>query len=255
MTPLDTNGRRNRSRGGLASFVPPPSSLRLPSLLRLSCLPPFFRPFPHPASSVPSVSARLHRNCIRAAEAVAQVHNGIAPEVRASTLDDAKDNRQRWQDWCDAAAANGSRGLHRDIRVPDAPHPTVVRTERGHSSHPHDIVDAEVQKYEKLWDASTMANQAWIPERSALPRVEAGRLREVSIIFPHTTAASICLVRFRHFRLLDDQGLEVMAVLFEGCERLGLLPRQLCFIVMSMLPKPDQGHRLSSCTLDLIACG
>ena len=29
-----------------------------------------------------------------------------------------------------------------------------------------------------------------------------------------------------------------------GCERLGLLPRQLCSIVMPMLAKPETGHRL-----------
>eukprot|EP00959_Pyramimonas_sp_CCMP1952_P439363 9197641-Pyramimonas_sp.AAC.1 len=35
-----------------------------------------------------------------------------------------------------------------------------------------------------------------------------------------------------------------MAALFEACERIGLLPRQLRFIAMPMLAKPDQGHRL-----------
>eukprot|EP00959_Pyramimonas_sp_CCMP1952_P304530 6373316-Pyramimonas_sp.AAC.1 len=35
-----------------------------------------------------------------------------------------------------------------------------------------------------------------------------------------------------------------MAALVEACGRIGLLPRRLCFIVLPMLAKPDQGHRL-----------
>eukprot|EP00959_Pyramimonas_sp_CCMP1952_P045933 959656-Pyramimonas_sp.AAC.1 len=41
-----------------------------------------------------------------------------------------------------------------------------------------------------------------------------------------------------------QEGLETMVALFGACERIGLLPRQPCFIVMPMLAKPDQGHHL-----------
>ena len=62
--------------------------------------------------------------------------------------------------------------------------------------------------------------------------------------FSETTARSLDQFHPRHFLLFSSPCLEVLAGSCQCCEAIGLLPQQLLWVLMPMLPKPVTGHRL-----------
>ena len=120
----------------------------------------------------------------------------------------------------------------------------MVPTAHGALAHARDVVRHEVELYKRWWSSSRPV-PAWIPDRTALPKVNPGELRAVARSFSHNTTAAPDHFHPRHFLLLEDQALEVVALMFKAMESLGLPPRQLCWLTTPMLPKTSgSGNRL-----------
>eukprot|EP00959_Pyramimonas_sp_CCMP1952_P061732 1289922-Pyramimonas_sp.AAC.1 len=62
--------------------------------------------------------------------------------------------------------------------------------------------------------------------------------------FSGATARSLDQFHARHFLLLEDDGLDLLAGMWQCCEAIGLLPKQLSWVLRPMLPKPSTGDRL-----------
>ena len=156
-----------------------------------------------------------------------------------------KDSHTRWKNWCDQAAAGGARALHKITQYNQVNETTVVQSVDGlPSAHPHAVVEATAEEYRVLWDASPEAPKAWIPDRSSFPRASAADIRAVAQTFSKATAGSLDGLHPRHLLLLSDESLDILGMLFEAFESLGVLPKQMLWICMPMLPKPMGGHRL-----------
>ena len=200
------------------------------------------------------LSARLD-NAVE--EARAFLARSVDPEICDSFLESINEdvelaargeNRQayrEWKDWCVMAAAGGARVLHKTTQYKSEYVPTVVEGKSGPSAHPHDVLAHEVAVYEALWKNVGQPATAWIPNRDVLEPMTAGELRKVASSFPTATSASVDGFHPRHFAMLDDEVLEIVATLFTCFEALGLLPRQLTWVITPMIPKGKaEGHRL-----------
>eukprot|EP00959_Pyramimonas_sp_CCMP1952_P299658 6267756-Pyramimonas_sp.AAC.1 len=99
--------------------------------------------------------------------------------------------------------------------------------------------------YKRLWRASEAAQPPWVPDRHMCPRLEPDDLRRAAQSFPSGTATSYGNFHPRHLMLLDDDGLDALALLLLASEAIGMLPKQLSWIQMPMLGKPSGGIRLA----------
>eukprot|EP00959_Pyramimonas_sp_CCMP1952_P104892 2192595-Pyramimonas_sp.AAC.1 len=102
----------------------------------------------------------------------------------------------------------------------------------------------EVEDCRKLWAASDTAPKAWVPDRSSCPRLSAVEIRRVAGTFPKGTASSSDHFHPRHALLLEEEALDVLSLIWQPAEAIGMLPKQLCWIQMHMLPKASGGNRL-----------
>lgn len=66
-------------------------------------------------------------------------------------------------------------------------------------------------------------------------------LRAASTSFKERTAVSADGWHMKHFSLLSDEALAALALLLAAMEALGVLPRQLRYIVVVLLAKPAGG--------------
>ena len=70
-----------------------------------------------------------------------------------------------------------------------------------------------------------------------LPQLTPDYLRRVSKTFPLTTAATYDGFHVRHYALLSDQALQVVATLLVAAEGLGQMPEQLRRVITHLTPK------------------
>ena len=166
-------------------------------------------------------------------------------DVQLAKQEADRDSSDRWKDWCDGASQNGAGRLHRVTSYKHVQAPTIVTGKQSEfSAHPHRIVEAMEEQYASLWKASAQAPVAWVPDRTALARSTPSQIRGASKSFTTRTSSSIDGLHPSHFQHLSDAALCVLGALWEASERIGLLPRQLTWMVMPMLPKAMGGHRL-----------
>ena len=76
-----------------------------------------------------------------------------------------------------------------------------------------------------------------------MPKLVAYDLRRASISFRRKTAHSDDGFKMRHYALIDDSLLCVLAVILSICEQVGNLPGQVRRIIFALLPKPKGGFR------------
>ncbi len=69
------------------------------------------------------------------------------------------------------------------------------------------------------------------------------QIRTASQSFSPWTASTLDGGHPRHLAMLSDDGLRVLAIVYELVERLGFFPRQIYFMVMPLLEKPRGGLR------------
>jgi hypothetical protein len=179
-------------------------------------------------------------------ERIARHLDKLAAEVRAKGL-------AAWAAWLRDGIDAGARNAHKYLRIPSEWRPEAVRTPDGIiSANPAAVIASYRDKYVRRWNSSGDASAHDRPRnkppweqapRCALPRTCAEQLRAASREFAKDTATTFDGLAMRHYSLVTDAGLEVLADVVLAMELIGRLPPQLDALVMPLIGKERGGHR------------
>ncbi len=193
-----------------------------------------------------------------------EVRGGINQGVIRAANADKADEVNSWKQWIAANIESGARNAHKFLALPEEWRPTVLADADGiHSSSPPKLLDAYRRKYDELWNHRARShgpgdqhgggsppvndghNMPWheAHDRVAYPRATPADLRAASLTFKECTLVAFDGIAMRHYSLLSDASLQVLADIILIIEYLGFLPRQLRFTVMPMIAKARGGHR------------
>ncbi len=158
------------------------------------------------------------------------------------------DLRVDWWRWVDEQIKKGAGALHAYVkRQADAPAEMVTAGD-GRSGSPQDIVDADMDEWEKIWLRSPAATAPWRNshgdrgrERPARPPVPV--LRKASRSFSAETAVGCDGVPPRAFSWLSDALLCVLGDFMVMIEAAGVWPKQVTLAIMRLIPKSAGGRR------------
>ncbi len=187
-------------------------------------------------------------------KAIADARARIGKRLDEVAAETKKRHLDSWATWLRKGIDSGARNAHKYLKVPQQWRPQNVTTPDGVvTAAPEGLVAAYRAKYVKRWNGGAEDGHAedrprkdppWAKEpRCALPRATAAALREASKAFSHGTAVAYDGFAMRHFALITDAGLEVLADVILAMELIGRLPPQLDALVMPMLSKERGGHR------------
>ena len=130
---------------------------------------------------------------------------------------------------------------------------TIVQTPKGPTAAPKDLLEAQATKWRKVWETEAIEKEVVCPKipnpvpkrgTQGVARLSATQIREAAKTFSLTTAGQTDGWKMRHFTLLSDKSLEALAWLFRLTDTTGLIPQQLCRIILPMIPKKTTGFRL-----------
>ncbi len=117
------------------------------------------------------------------------------------------------------------------------------------TSEPSKVIAAYRSKYSRRWNGPTTTDGEHRPRTNApwrqaprchLPRPTPAELREASKAFPHDTAVAFDGIALRHYSLLTDAALNVLADIVVAMEALGRIPPQLEALLMPMIGKGER---------------
>ncbi len=183
-----------------------------------------------------------------------------------------------WRAWVAEDIANGARNAHRYLKLPAEWRPTTTLTIDGVlTAEPRKLLENYTRKYDALWngahrqrmqrrrhlhdelggqhqrpqrggegerDDGGCSDEPWLIGRSdPLPRPEPSDIRDAARSFSERTAVAFDGIAMRHYGLMSDGALGVVADFIEIMESTGEMPRQLGLTEMPMLGKPRGGHR------------
>ena len=185
----------------------------------------------------------------------------MAEQVAQETTMRTTQARQRWKKWADMAlTTKGASIAHKVCKKTDAWTPNPVNSEFGKSACPTHVLEHEIQKWAKTWKTRPKKNHKpqersrpslpeEIPDRGFLggsrpPELKPEEIRAASRLFKNGTAMQVDSINLKHFALLDDPTLEVLAIMFQITDATGLVPKQTARTIMPMLPKKGTGYRL-----------
>ena len=152
--------------------------------------------------------------------------------------------RAEWAKWVEESIDKGAGAVHRWAKVPVAWRPTTtLQCDGTVTSDPLGLLRSERDRWSTVWGSRSEALPSPSVDRSALPRLRAEEIREASLKFNWRTSISVDGFHVRHFALLEDPGLEALAVLLEAMETIGRLPPQVKYIIVLLLEKATGGFR------------
>eukprot|EP00959_Pyramimonas_sp_CCMP1952_P400406 8389863-Pyramimonas_sp.AAC.1 len=118
--------------------------------------------------------------------------------------------------------------MHRPTKLQKKWQPTVVQVSPGaFSADPVRLREDETLKLGGFRKAALGPPGAWISDGQCFESATPEQIRTASKSFSKRTVQSLDSLHVRHFGLLSDAALEVMALLFEATDRPGLFPSQL----------------------------
>jgi hypothetical protein len=171
------------------------------------------------------------------------VLEGAQEDQLTATLALTTHRRHGWSDWRREALSGGAKAMHRLTTPRKQWQPTVVAGPSGLTAEPQALLDAEIDKYEGYWQATSQAPRVEVPDRDSLPRFTAKELRRVASTFPATTGQSLEATHPRLWRHLSDEGLETFAAIVEAIESVGMFPEQIWYLLLPLIEKPKGGLR------------
>ncbi len=181
-----------------------------------------------------------------------------------------------WRQWIAHNINCGARNAHKYLRIPTEWRPTTTLTMDGIvSADPQCLLAGYAAKYDALWNGAARARRErqqqhgdarcshllssseggqgggprtdsapWKMGRSdPLPRPTPQDLRDTANTFSKGTAVAYDGIALRHYALLSDVALSIIADIIEVAETVGGLPSQLDLTEMPMIAKPRGGHR------------
>ncbi len=185
-----------------------------------------------------------------------------AADERAARLDS-------WKQWISANITCGARNAHRYLKLPAEWRPTTTLTVDGVvTADPRALLASYAAKYDDLWNKAARERERrrtelqsaqarlgakigggrpeppWRKGKATpLWRPEPGELRTIARTFRKDTVVAFDGVALRHYDMMSDEALGVVADIMEVMETVGALPSQLRLTEMPLLEKPRGGHR------------
>ncbi len=157
-----------------------------------------------------------------------------------------------WRSWVAEGIASGARHAHRFLKLPVEWRPTTtLQCDGVVTADPLKLLEGYVGKYDRLWNSDAQATAEGGAKRTPwseavvepLPRPTPEEIRAASRSFSHRTAVTFDGFAMRHYELMSDDALSLVADHVEIMERSGEMPPQLAMVPMPMLEKPRGGHR------------
>ncbi len=171
---------------------------------------------------------------------------------------------EAWKRWVAHNIEVGAKNAHKYLALPEEWQPTTMPTaDNILTSNPTRLLESYRNKYDQIWnggrdggdgrevppgEASSFSRphvQPWhdVGRREAYPRPSPAELRDASSSFKEATLVAYDGIAMRHYALLTDDSLDVLADMVLVIEYLGYLPQQLQFAVMPLIGKARGGHR------------
>ncbi len=158
------------------------------------------------------------------------------------------DLRVGWWHWVQEQIHKGAGALHSYVKRHAEIPAEIVTVGNARSGSPQDIVNADMDEWEKIWLRSPAATAPWRQacracdkERPARPSVAA--LRRASRTFRAHTAVGCDGVPPRAFSWLSDSLLAALGEFMVVIEAAGVWPRQVALAMMRLIPKSAGGRR------------
>jgi len=172
----------------------------------------------------------------------------VAAALAAAELLEAKERRASWDRWKEAnlTPTTGIRKIFRYSREPKAWQPPEVAQVDGKMvADPTGALKAEAAKLKLLWGARDVEDDTdigleWMEPDDIMP---ATMLRDASLSFKRRTGLAGDRFHPRHVGLLRDGGVEAFALLLFVFEGLGVMPKQVRYLLINLFDKPDGGLR------------
>jgi exonuclease III len=158
-------------------------------------------------------------------------------------------SKDGFREWVRGNGAGDSANAFKFSKLPEQWRPDPVV---GADKFTHDSIgrlDAERAKFKKLWSATDEPvpfgddGGAYDDDGILLPPLTGDMLREAALSFSHGTASSYDGIHPRHYSLVCQEGLDVLALLLMTCEELGVWPDSLRSVVIALIPKAKGGTR------------
>ena len=145
--------------------------------------------------------------------------------------------RKDWVEWASGALDQGAAKAHRFAREPEPWNPTTVLVEGGRvAADPLLLLEDLGLKWGEIWQAEHVQGAIQCVEDPVitslcgrgdpLDRESTTRLRAVSAAYKASSATSVDGFHMKHFSMLSDEGLGVLAVLYQCMESHGYPPSQ-----------------------------
>jgi len=158
-----------------------------------------------------------------------------------------------WREWCKKASEKGGGRAHKWCKMAalgkphTVPDPSSTSTE-FESALPAKQLDQVMDKYDKLWEpVAEYVDIVRVAVPEALDSLDdicsAEQLLVASRSFPWKTATSYDGFHPRHWSLLGEKGLGVVAKFAGLCLALGAMPSQLNTTLSILIPKATSGFR------------
>ncbi len=184
---------------------------------------------------------------------VAECREAIALQLDVVAKVTRAKHEAGWVAWLRDGIDAGARNAHKFLRLPPEWRPSAVRTPDGVvTTNTAEVVDSYRRKYVTRWNGhlggrdeeQPRSTSPWASApRCALPRTSAAELRAASKEFSADTAVAFDGLALRHYGMISDDGLEVLADIILAMELVGRLPPQLDALVMPLIGKERGGHR------------
>ncbi len=171
----------------------------------------------------------------------------------AAAAHETKEALDAWTSWLKQNIDTGARHAHVYLQLPDEWRPTTAVTPDGVvTGDPMRLLESYADKYNTMWndghkeDNMDEDEAADWDKREHLERPTPETLRQASREFKVRTIFTYDGFHPRHFNLMTDGALEVVADMMITMELIGRLPSQCSLLTMPLIGKPKGGHRAVS---------
>ncbi len=169
-----------------------------------------------------------------------RLDDDIKKSIAKGRVQDATD----WKTWVNVGVDAGASRAHAYSRLPTGWTPEMVRNAGGDLvSAPDDLLQAQRDKYKRVWrPADAPFRYRWGPA-DELPRMKPEELRDSAKSFAWKTTQTFDGYHPRQLANLSDPSLTALSALLQAVEISGIWPRQISLVVTALLPKPRGGLR------------
>ncbi len=191
-----------------------------------------------------------HQVVSRLTKSAEDIYEVIQSAAKSAVRVEEAKHTEEWRTWVAEGIEAGARNAHRFLKLPVEWRPTTtLQTDGVITADPLKLLEGYAAKYEQLWNPEGDEEERTrsTPWRSTttqpLQRPSPEEIRAASRTFTHRTAVTFDGIAMRHYDMLSDAALDLVADHIEIMERTGEMPPQLALIPMPMLEKPRGGHR------------